>query len=290
MSDLAIVTDSTSDLPPELLTRHDITAIPLCVEVGGRSYRDRIDLTPDEFYVLLAKDNTSSRTSQPSLGIFLETYRRLLDAGKKIVSIHISSRFSGTGATADMARRQLIDQGAREDDITVFDSLNASMGLGWQVLAAAEAAGEGQRLPEILQLLERVRERVRLYLHCPTLEYLHRGGRIGAVSALLGSLLNIVPLLTVVNGSVVAAAKLRGEGQVLRRYLELVGEAWSSAQTAHTRLRLSVMHAHALEQAKALRQRLVETLGLTEVPLLVETGPVVGGHVGPGSLGVSFFS
>ncbi|MDI6870557.1 MAG: DegV family protein [Bacillota bacterium] len=290
MSDLAIVTDSTSDLPDDLLRRYEITAIPLTVDVGGRSYRDRVDLAPDQFYDLLEAQKGVHRTSQPSPGVFLDVYRQLVKTGKKVIAIHLSSVLSGTCRTAELARQHLIDQGvAGEEDVTVVDSLNGSMGMGWQVLAAAEAAGLGKGREEVLRLIERVRERVKLFLHVSDLEYLHRGGRVGAVSALLGSLLNITPLLTVVNGGVVAAAKLRGKQQVVRKYVELVGEAWAAAQAAGSRFYLSVMHAHALEEARALRDRLVKQLVLAEQPLLVETGPVIGGHVGPGSVGVAYY-
>jgi DegV family protein with EDD domain len=290
VSDLAIVTDSTSDLPADLLSEYDVTTIPLIVTVGGQSYRDRVDLPAEEFYRLLASEKGLAHTSQPAPGAFLETYRKLLEAGKKVIAIHLSGVLSGTCHTAELARQQLIDQRvAGPEDIAVVDSLNGSMGLGWQVLAAAEAAALGQSYREVLQVIERVKQRVRLFLHVNNLEYLHRGGRVSAVSALVGSLLNIIPLLTVANGGIVAAAKLRGERQVLQRYTELVGEAWAAAQTAGARFYLSVMHAHAPDEAKALRDWLVEQLGLTEPPLLVETGPVIGGHVGPGSVGVSYY-
>ncbi|MGE5553638.1 MAG: DegV family protein [Betaproteobacteria bacterium] len=289
MSDLAIVTDSTADLPEDLLRQYEITTVPLTITMGSQSYLDRVDLQPEEFYGLLAAEQGVHRTSQPSPGVFMETYRRLLEAGKKVISIHLSGVLSGTVRAAELARRQLLDQGAGEEDVTVVDSLNTSMALGWQVLAAAEMATLGKGREGVLRLVERVRERVKLFVHVGNLEYLHRSGRVGAVSALVGSLLNIVPLLTMVNGGVVAAAKLRGRQQVLRKYLELVGEAWTVAQTAGERFYLSVMHAHALEEAKLLRDRLVEQLGLTEQPLLVETGPALGGHVGPGSVGVSYY-
>jgi DegV family protein with EDD domain len=290
VSDLAIVTDSTSDLPADLLAQYDITTIPLVVTMAGRSYRDGVDLSPDEFYRLLAAQQGLTHTSQPAPGVFVETYRRLLEAGKKVIAIHLSSALSGTLRTAELARQQLIDQGVAEpEDIAVVDSLNGSLGLGWQVLAAAEAAAQGHGFRDVLQVVGRVRDRVRLFLNVQTLEYLYRGGRVDAVSALVGSLLNIVPLLTVVNGTVVAAAKLRGQRQILRRYTELVGGAWSAAQAAGARFHLAVMHAHALDEAKALRDWLVDQLGLTEQPLLVETGPVIGGHVGPGSVGVSYY-
>lgn len=289
MSDLAIVTDSTADVPEDLLRKYDVTTIPLSVTIAGRTYRDRVDLSLDRFYQLLAEAGVSS-TSGPSPGVFAEVYRRLVQAGKKVLAIHLSGVLSGTFRTACLARQQLIDEGtAQAGDIVVVDSLNASMGLGWQVVAAAEAAARGLSPAEVLRLAERVRERVRLFVHVPTLVYLHRGGRIGSVSAMVGSLLNIIPLITLRDGGVVAAAKLRGEAQVLRQYLEVVGEAWTAAEKAGARFYLAVMHAHALEEAKALGDRLVAQLGLREQPLLVETGPVVGGHVGPGALGVAFY-
>lgn len=290
MSDLAIVTDSTSDLPEELLRRYGVTTIPITVTLAGRDYRDREDLSPEEFYGFLEQQPGVHRTSQPPPGAFLEVYRRLVQAGKKVVAIHLSGLLSGTCRTAELARQQLIDQGvAGPEDITVVDALNASMGLGWQVLAAAEAAALGKGRQEVLRVVGRVRERVKLVLHVANLDYLRRSGRLGAVSTLVGSILQIVPLLTVVNGGVVLLAKLRGRAQVFRKYLELVGEAHRAAQEAGTRLRLAVMHAHALEEAKALRDRLVEQLGLTEEPLLIETGPALGGHVGPGSVGVAYY-
>lgn len=291
MSDLAIVTDSTSDLPEDLLRQHDITSIPLTVHLAGQEYRDRIDLSAEEFYGFLAGQKGIHKTSQPPPGAFIEAYQRLVKAERKVIAIHLSGALSGTFRTAELARQQLIEQRvAGPEDITVVDSRNASMGLGWQVLAAAEAADRGQGREEVLRVVEEVREKVKLFVHVGKLEYLQRSGRLGVVSALVGSVLQIIPLITLVNGGATVAGRLRGHSQVLRKYLELVGEAWESAQATGNRLRLAVMHAHALEEAKALRDRLVESLGLSETPILVETGPVIGGHVGPGSVGVAFYA
>lgn len=290
MPEIAIVTDSVADLPADLCTAYDVTVVPLVVTVGGRSYLDRVDLTPEEFYRLLREDPSPPQTSQPAPGVFLEVYRRLVRAGRQVVSLHLSGFLSGTVRAAQLARDQvLVEERLPADAVTVVDSLNASMGQGWQVLAAAEAAAAGRALPEVLELIERVRERVRLFVHVRNLEYLHKGGRINSVTALLGSLLQITPLLSVVNGVVEAAAKLRGEGQITRRYLELVGEGFQVAQAAGERFRLAVMHADAASAAEHLRALLSSELGLPEEPLLIETGPVLGRHVGPGAMGVAFY-
>ncbi|MGE5508330.1 MAG: DegV family protein [Chitinophagales bacterium] len=290
MQELAIVTDSVADLPKDLCQTYDVTVIPLTVTVGGQSYRDRVDLSVDEFYRLMREEEWAPQTSQPSPGVFLEVYRRLVQAGRKVISLHLSGFLSGTVRTAQLARDQLVvEERLPEDAVTVVDTLNGSMGQGWQVLAAAEAAAAGQSLPEALRLIGQVRERVRLFLHVPSLEYLHKGGRITTVTALVGSLLHITPLLGVVNGVVQPIAKLRGEGQVLRKYLELVGEGWRAAQAAGEHFRLAVMHADAAAAAERLRAHLTQELKLSEQPLLVETGPVIGRHVGPGALGVAFY-
>jgi DegV family protein with EDD domain len=288
-TEIAIVTDSTADLPRNLLDEYDIHTVPLGVHVGDKTYLDGVELTAKEFYPMLIAARDLPKTSQPPPGVFEDLYQRLVASGKEVISIHLSGKLSGTVRSAAMAAENLksklaLPQGA----IRVFDSLNATMGLGWQVLAAAEASRLGKTAAEIFEMLEKARDRVQLFVALDTLEYIHKGGRIGALTAFLGTLLNFKPILQVVEGAPIPFARLRSQGQVVRKFVELVGEHLQEALKSGVKLRIAIVHGHAAEEAAALRDELIRCLNC-EIPILVETGPVLGIHTGPGALGVALY-
>jgi len=277
MASVALVTDSTAYLPPALLEQYKIASIPLYVRFGEEVFRDGVDMTPEQFYARLptVTAETFPATSQPSAGDFIALYRRLVQEGaSSILSIHISSKLSGTVASALLAQDQV-----PEVPIQVVDSLSTSMGLGYQALAAARALETGRPVEEIVHSLETIREQVRILFVVDTLEFLHKGGRIGGAQAFLGSLLNLKPLLTLKDGHVDAVERVRMKKRALQRALDLL-----SAEAAGRPVRAAVIHAAARGEAEAISQEMRSRLDCRELHI-VELSPAIGTHTGPGTIG-----
>ena len=273
---IAIVTDSTCDLPPEVAAAHGVTVVPLEIRLGGETYRDGIDLGTAELFRRVSAEGLRPVTSQPPLGAFVRVYGELLKKFKSVISIHLSSSFSGTVDTAALARDSLA--GA---DISVIDSGSFTLGLGLQVLAAARAIRAGLGKEGVLRLLAETARRTSIYGLLEGLDFLRLGGRIGKVSHLLASLLRVRPLIRVTAGEAVSLGLSRRRADAIEALLGLIERAVAAAG----KVRLGVMHTGAEEEAAALRRRLEDRHGPVE--LLVEAGPVVGCHVGPGALGVA---
>jgi DegV family protein with EDD domain len=269
-----IVTDSTSDLPPALCERLGIAVVPLNVHVGERVYRDGVDLDAEQFFQILAARSDIPRTSQPSPALFAETYRQLTADGSAVVSIHISSKLSGTVRSALLARDGLPEP----EQVTVIDSLSASLGLGLLVLEAAEQARAGASRETIVSWIERRIPMVRIMFVVDTLEYLQRGGRIGRASAFLGSLLSIRPILKLEEGEVQPVERVRTRARALDRLAEFV-------ETFPRIDRLAILHGGAPGEAAALLDRIGARCPAERV-LVGRYGPVIGAHAGPGGIGV----
>lgn len=266
-----IVTDSTADFPPDLIEGLPITVVPLIVEIEGYSYRDRVDLSPEEFLTKL-RQGMLPRTSQPSAGAFQEVYQELLDQGYEVISIHIAATLSGTLNSARVAAQAL-----DSDRIHLCDSGSVSMGLGLLVIEAAELATSGHSAAAILQHLERRRRDIRLFAILDTLEYLQRGGRIGRAAAFLGSALQIKPIVTVREGSVEPVERVRTFRRGVERLLDLAQE--------HAPFdRVAVLQLGAEGPAGELRDRLQALQPELQIPFS-KIGTVVGTYAGPGALG-----
>jgi DegV family protein with EDD domain len=269
-----VVTDSTADLPPEVVQELGITVVPLLVRFGDEEYRDGIDLSSEEFFQRLTTSPVLPTTSQPSVGDFQEAYRKLAAETDEIASIHISARVSGTCESALQARNSLGDS----PRIEVVDSESASMGLGFQVIAAARAARDGASLEEVAAVTRSVGRRHHLLCMLETLEYLRRGGRIGRAQAFLGSVLNLKPLLTLRDGEVHPVARVRTRARALDqifRYCMAYGDLEEVA----------VVHGTTPEDAEMLARRVRERL--PDVTTCVRRlGPVLGVHGGPGIIGM----
>ncbi|HEY8344595.1 MAG TPA: DegV family protein [Bacillota bacterium] len=274
---VGIVTDSGSDLSRNLAAELGIEIIPFHVNLNNNDYRDGIDITRQEFYTKLVEQKLTPKTSQPALGVFVDTYRRLLQKFDALLSIHISGKLSGTFQTAQMAREMI--PGA---DIRVVDSLSASMGQGGLVLEAYRALQKGFSLDQVVKLLESLRKRVRLFVTLDTLEFLKRGGRVGRVTAFLGSVLRVKPLIRLVNGEVEPIAKARSR----REAISLLLAEFKKEITAETKAIIAVLHTAAEEEALRLKTRIQEDFKQAEI-LLREAGPALGTHVGPGALALS---
>jgi DegV family protein with EDD domain len=271
MKPVAIVTDSCCDLPPELVRRMGIVVVPLSFSIDGRTYRDG-DITPAEFYRLMKASPALPTTSQPPVGAFVDAYRSALESASEIVSVHVSSKLSGTIESARSAARQIGDR------IHVIDSLNLSAGQGLQVLTGARASEAGAALDAVVGAVEAARERVSMIVGLDSLDNLARGGRIGRVSAFLGRLLNLKVTLTVgSDGAFEPVARTRGTQAALQHTVDWV----ATKMAGRKRAEFAVAHFEQPESAEWLRDRLETLYEATEM-ILVETGPVIATHCGTG--------
>jgi len=274
---VAIVTDSTADLPSQLTKSRSITVVPLTLNFEGRSLLDGVDIRPSEFYRKLPNATTHPTTSQPSAGQFAETYARLLNDHDEIVSIHISEKLSGTYASAV--------QGAEMTEakrVHVVDSQLVSMSLGLLTLAAAEMATQGSNAASIAERVTSMRENVQTYFSVATLEFLRRGGRIGRASAMLGSVLQVKPVLCIRDGLVTPLERVRTFDRALNRIIELTREVDRGKG-------LCVIVGHADAEADA--ERVARALDPVAETLMIQPlGPVVGAHAGPGVVGVGVYA
>lgn len=275
----AIVCDTTGYLPDELVAAKGIARISLYVSLGAEQRRESEIADYSGFFERLRASQEGATTSQPSVGDFIELYAPLLEAGREIVSIHLSAGISGTYESALAARERLVDEGRGGERISVVDSRTACGGMGILVLAAAAGAEAGEDAEAIVERVERVREELRMWFAIDTLEYLRRGGRIGAARAWLGSALQIKPILTL-EEEITPIERVRTRRRVFERLVRYAEELHESGRDAWI-----VQHIQDPENAQRLVERCREVFGSD--PLFVsEIGPVIGAHTGPGLLGV----
>lgn len=277
---MQIVTDRGMDLMPEQMKGLDIHFVPLTLTLGGKTYRSGEDIQPDDFYRLLEADGGFATTSQPSPGVFADLYRRLAATDPDILSIHISSGLSGTINAARLGAQMV-----PEANVTVVDSKTLSGALGWQVEAAARAVKAGWAKDRILALVERIRSATDTVYTLSTLRYLIHGGRISHLKGLLGSVLNIKPLIGVEKEHGTYAQ--RGAARTLRAAIVRIADLVAEQHAPGSRLRVQVLHAANPEGAALLRERLDSLFSCDWLP----TGPiapVLGAHTGPGLVGVAY--
>jgi DegV family protein with EDD domain len=277
MTSVAVVTDSTADLPSDLAAARGLTVVPLTVMLDDQSYLDGVDITAADFYRRLESASGPATTSQPTPASFEEAYRRLLKDHDQVVSIHISAKLSGTYAAAVQGARMT----GAGDRIRVVDSEMVSMPLGLIVLAATSAAGAGAKAHEVAERVEDLRRQVGVFFVVATLEYLRRGGRIGAANALLGSVLQVKPVLTIRGGEVSPLERVRTQERAIARLVELVRE-----QDRGRGLCAIVGHAASEDTAERIAS---EIEGSCDTLLVQALGPVVGAHAGPGTVGVGYY-
>jgi DegV family protein with EDD domain len=267
-----VVTDSTADLPVDLALRWGIVVIPLRVHFGEESFRDGMDLTLEEFYGRLSQGEFPT-TSQPPMGEFKRVYEGAAAAGGEVISIHLSAELSGTCESALLVADQV------DGRVAVVDSGLLSMGLGWLVVAAAEAARERHTLDEIVSQVEEMRGRIRALALIESVEHLRRGGRVGRAQPVLGSMLSSRAIVTLQAGEVAPLERVRTRRAGLRRLVELVA-AMGALE------RVAVIHADAEEAARQVADGLAPVLPREDVRI-VSAGQVVATHVGPGAVGVA---
>src|SRR6202521_2508524 len=273
---VAIVTDSTADLPPSLATDRLVTLVPLTLNLDGQSLLDGVDITPAEFYRRLPRATTHPTTSQPSPGRFAETYAALLENHESIVSIHISEKLSGTVASA----RQAADM-TDPKRIRVIDSEVVSMSLGLVALVASTLASRGADPEAIEAKVIAMRPHLQTYFSVATLEFLRRGGRIGRANALLGSVLQVKPVLCIRDGLVTPLERVRTFERALNRVVVLAREVDRGRGVC-----VIVGHADAKADAERIGRELEP---IAETLMIQPLGPVVGAHAGPGVVGVGCY-
>lgn len=278
MPSVAVLTDSTAYLPAEVAHRLDVTVVPLLVVIGDRVGAEGVDVTPADVAVALTEGSVPVTTSRPSPQAFATAYAEVLarTGASALVSIHLSADMSGTAEAARLAAH-----GQPDVDVRVVDSRSLAMGLGFPVLAAAEAAQAGASVDDVIAAAERCRERTRVLLAVDTLEHLRRGGRIGAAAGLLGSALAVKPILQVANGRLALREKVRTTSRATRRLVELAVE-----EAADGPVDVAVHHLAAANRAAELTRQLRERLPALASAYCSEVGAVVGAHVGPGAIGV----
>ncbi len=281
----AVVTDTTAYLPEELIAASGIHRASLYVTLDGEQKRES-DISSAEygdFYERLRRSEAGATTSQPSVGDFVEIYEPLLADDGEVVSIHISAGISGTYGSALQARQQLIESGAGGERIQVWDSRSACGGQALMTLIAAKAAAKGASANETMELVERAREGLKMWFAIDTLEYLRKGGRIGAAQAFLGSALQIKPILTL-DEEITPVERVRTRRRAFERMVEFAHERKEAGATSWV-----VQHIHDPDTARKLVDECRQIFGKDPV-FVSEIGPVIGAHIGPGLLGVGGIS
>lgn len=282
MSKIAVVTDSTTYMPPELVKKHNISIAPQVLIWGDKIYKDGVDIQSGEFFTRLKTTKVMPTTSQVAVVSFQEIFQDLVDKGYEVLALLVSSKLSGTVQSAMQARDLM---GSSRDKVNVVDSQSVAMALGFQALAVARAIEAGASLKEAIALAEKSHEYTGVFFAVDTLEFLHRGGRIGGAQRFIGSALNLKPILAIQDGRVEGIERIRTKNKAQDRILELCVEKVNRRSP----VRLATLHANAAEDAKALLARAEQALKPIE-SILTEVSPTVGTHAGPGTVGLAFMA
>ena len=278
MPKVAIVTDSTGCIPDALIEPYQVSVAPQILIWGDEVFEDGVDIQPTEFYQRLAKADVMPSSSQATPVKFEEIFRDLLAQEYEILAVLISEKLSGTISSANQAKQSIGD----DAPIEIMDSYTTAMAMGFQVLEAAKAADKGADLAECRAIVEDARTRCGVYLTVETLEFLHRGGRIGGASRFLGTALNIKPIMKVEDGKIAAVERVRTRRKALARLLDLVAEDVGDAPVS-----LSSLNANAIEDAENLLNEAKDRFKVVQTNIS-NVSPVIGTHVGPGTVGIVY--
>lgn len=279
MEKVAIVTDSTAFLEPGEAQELDITVVPLNVHIGDETLRDGIDITPEAFFQRLEQGGPIPRTSPPSVQTFERVYANIHARTDQILSIHLSGRLSQTLNHAQRGAESLLGR----CKIIVVDSLTTSLGLGILAKAAARAAQEGANLDEIVRLVRGMIPHIYIVFYVDEMDYLERGRRIGRAQAILGTMLNIKPLLFVEDGEIIPLEKVRTHEKAVEKLFEFVAEFSELEQAA-----IIQRHVTPTEETKMLLERLEQLFPGIKFPI-IQYGPVLASHIGPSAMGVCVY-
>jgi DegV family protein with EDD domain len=280
MAKVAVLTDSTAYIPSDLVKKHNIIVIPQVLIWENETFRDGIDIQPEQFYERLKKANSMPSTSQALPNDFVDHFNQLLDQGHEVLAVLISEKLSGTMSSAIQAKEAMPGK-----PIEVIDSKTTAMAMGYLVLQAARAAEAGASLQECKALVEKNIPNTGVLVTVDTLEFLHRGGRIGGGARFLGTALNIKPILEVLDGRLEAVERVRTRSKALARMIDLVEERIAGRSP----VRIASLHASSLEDAQAVLDKLSSRIDVVE-KLVADVSPVVGTHVGPGTVGITFMA
>jgi DegV family protein with EDD domain len=269
---IKVVTDSTADLPPDLIQKLDITVVPACVIFGNKTYRDGIDISQDEVYHKMITENIPASTSQPPPADFADAYQKLLKDADEIVSIQATSKLSGLYNSALQGKNMV----GGSNRIAVVDSLSVSMGLGLLTLMAARLAKAGESLPDIVEELKKSIPQTRLWGYFDTLKYVLQGGRLGKAKALLGSVLPIKAILTMRDGELHPTGAVRTRTKGIERLIDNFKKAVNVQDAA-------VVYSTTPDDAQTLKERINAISD--KIPVYISRlGPALGVHGGPGTL------
>ena len=282
MSKIAVVTDSTAYIPSDLVQKHNLTVTPQVLIWGEETFQDGVDIQPDEFYARLKTSKSMPTTSQVTPITMKTTFESLIEKGYDVLGIFLSAKLSGTIASAIQAKEMMDSAGEK---VTYVDSNSVAMAMGFQVLAVVRAVEDGANLEEAVALAEKARDLTGAYFAVDTLEFLHRGGRIGGAKRFLGTALNVKPVLAILDGRVEAVEQIRTKRKAVERVLELVSEQVKGKAP----VRLATLHAAAEEEARILLEKASNELDATE-SIMAPVSPVVGTHGGPRLVGLAYMA
>jgi DegV family protein with EDD domain len=278
MKKVAVITDSTAYLPPEIVKELDLTVVPLTVHWDGESYRDGVDIQAEEFYERLAHSDSIPTTSQTTVGEYLKTFQSLLDQGYAVLALPISSGISGSVESAFQAQQELEGQ-----PVAVVDTKLVSMALGFMVMTVARAAQDGASLEECVALAHEVYPKIGVYFTVDTLKYLNKGGRINTAKRLVGSMLNIKPLMEIRDGKIELVESVISRKKAINRMLDLIEADIDGREP----VRIGAFHAAAEKDMKLLLDMAIERFHPIET-VVTFVSPVVGSHTGPGTVSLAY--
>lgn len=281
MANIALVTDSTAYIPQDLVKKYNITVAPQVLIWGKEELADGVDIQPTEFYKRLGKATIMPSTSQVTVGKMHQIFQGLLDQDLQVLAIMVSSKLSGTINSAVQAVAAL-PEGA---PVHIVDSQTTAMAMGFITISVARAIEQGATMKECVELAEKSIGHTGVVFAVDTLEFLHRGGRIGSATRFLGAALNLKPILEVQDGKVEAIERVRTRSKSLSRLVELAEERVAGRAPVH----LATLHANASEDAKLVLQEARQRLNAVE-SIISEVSPVVGTHTGPGTVGLAFMA
>ncbi len=279
MNKVAIVSDSSAYIPKELVKEHNLTIVPLTVNWLGKSYRDGVDIEANDFYTQMSESKEMATTSQVTTGTFLEVFKELLDEGKDILYLGISKGLSATVDSAIAAKKELGDP----ENLIVWNTNLVSMALTLMVLEVARAAEKGASLQECFEVAQDAYPRIGVYFTVNNLEYLHRGGRINTAKRLLGSALDLKPIMMIRDGKIELVESVRSQKKALSRMVDLIEKDIAGRSP----VRIGPFHALAYDEMIAMEKLAVEKLHPIEI-IRSEVSPVIGSHVGPGTVSMAY--
>jgi DegV family protein with EDD domain len=282
MSKVAVVTDSTSYIPKDIREKYPITVVPQVVIWEGVSYEDDVTITTDQFYSRLRTAKVMPTTSQVSVININKAFSMLLEQGYEVLGMFVSSKLSGTYQSGVLGKDQLT---SGKDKVEIIDSETTAMGLGFQVLSVARAALEGASIADCKALAEKSRAYTGVYLTVETLEFLHRGGRIGGAQRFLGTALNLKPILAVEGGRVEPVERVRTRSKALDRVVEIVAEKCAGKSP----VRIATLHADSPNDAKYMLEKIKPLVNPIET-IFAAVSPAVGANAGPGTVGLAYMA